>query len=57
MGAIVAEMVEREVAEMSGPWTGPEGLLLQQQMLAQVWSDPALDAYNRRRKQGDDSTS
>ena len=57
MGAIVAEMVEREVAEMAGAWTGPEGLLLQQQMLAKAWSDPALDAYNRRRKQGDDSTS
>jgi len=47
MGAIVAEMVERELAEMAGPWTGPEGLLLQQQMLAQAWSDPALDVYDR----------
>ena len=47
MGAIVEEMVERELAEMAGPWTGPEGLLLQQRMLAQAWSDPTLDVYNR----------
>jgi len=47
MGAIVEEMVERELADVAGPWTGPDGLLLQQQMLAQVWSDPALDVYDR----------
>jgi acetoacetate decarboxylase len=47
MGAIVAEMVERELADVAGPWTGPDGLLLQQQMLAQAWSDPALDVYDR----------
>jgi len=47
MGAIVEEMVERELADVAGPWTGPDGLLLQQQVLAQAWSDPALDVYNR----------
>lgn len=46
MGEIVEEMVERELADVAGPWTGPDGLLLQQQVLAQAWSDPALDVYN-----------
>lgn len=47
MGEIVEDLVERELADVAGPWTGPEGLLLQQQVLAQAWSDPALDVYNR----------
>ena len=43
MGEIVTEMVERELADAAGAWTGPDGLLLQQQVLAQA------DRYNCRR--------
>jgi predicted DNA-binding protein len=46
MGEIVDELVSHELAELANPWTSPEGLWLQQQALADVWSDPALDAYD-----------
>jgi hypothetical protein len=46
MGEVVATLVKEELVELSNPWTGPDGLLLQEQMLAKVWSDPALDVYN-----------
>ena len=46
MGRVVEELIERELADLANPWTGPEGLLLQQAALAKVWSDPALDVYN-----------
>ena len=45
MGRVVEDWVERESAELSNPWTGPGGLLLQQKALASVWDDPALDVY------------
>jgi acetoacetate decarboxylase len=47
MGKVVEELLERELADLAGAWTGPEGLLLQEAALAQVWDDPALDVYNR----------
>jgi hypothetical protein len=46
MGELVEELVDREVDELSNPWTLPEGLQLQQRALADAWSDPALDAYD-----------
>ncbi|MBI4561199.1 MAG: ribbon-helix-helix protein, CopG family [Candidatus Rokubacteria bacterium] len=45
MGELVRELVEQELADLANPWTSPEGLALQQQVLAQVWDDPALDVY------------
>jgi acetoacetate decarboxylase len=45
MGRVVEELVEQELADLMNPWIGPEGLSLQQKVLAQVWSDPALDVY------------
>jgi len=45
MGKIVEDLVADELAEMANPWTGPEGLWLQQQALAEAWDDPALDVY------------
>jgi len=46
MGEVVRALVELELAELANPWTGPAGLLLQQQALAAVWDDPALDVYD-----------
>lgn len=46
MGEVVRELVEQELADLANPWTGPEGLVLQQRALAAVWDDPALDVYN-----------
>lgn len=46
MGEVVATLVEHELAELANPWIGPEGLSLQERMLARVWDDPALDVYN-----------
>lgn len=46
MGEVVRELVEQELTDLANPWTGPEGLVLQQQALAAVWDDPALDVYN-----------
>lgn len=48
MGVVVAELVDHELADMTNAWTGPGGLTLQQKALAQVWDDPALDAYDDR---------
>jgi hypothetical protein len=45
MGQVVEELVEQELADLANPWTSPEGLLLQQDVLAQAWDDPALDVY------------
>ncbi len=42
----MTESVDRELAELANPWTSPEGLLLQQAVLARVWDDPALDVYD-----------
>ena len=36
MGQVVEELVEQELADLANPWTSPEGLLLQQHVLAQV---------------------
>lgn len=47
MGRLVEELVEQEIADLASPWTGPEGLLLQQKALADVWEDPALDVYGK----------
>jgi len=46
MGQVVEQLVEQELADLANPWTSPEGLLLQQQVLARVWDDPALDVYD-----------
>ena len=46
MGQVVEELVEQELADLANPWTSPEGLLLQQDVLARVWDDPALDVYD-----------
>jgi len=46
MGEVVAALVEKELAELANPWTGPEGLLLQERVLARAWDDPPLDVYN-----------
>lgn len=46
MGELVEKLVEEELAELANPWTSPEGLMLQQTVLGQVWDDPALDIYN-----------
>ncbi len=46
MGQTVEELVTEELAELANPWTSPEGLWLQQKVLAEVWDDPALDVYN-----------
>jgi hypothetical protein len=46
MGEVVDELVDRELAELANLWTSPEGLLLQQAVLASVWDDPALDVYD-----------
>ena len=46
MGELVEDLVEQELAELINPWTNPEGLLLQQRVLAEVWDDPALDVYD-----------
>lgn len=46
MGGVVEELIEQDLADLLNPWTGPEGLILQQHVLAQVWDDPALDVYN-----------
>ncbi len=46
MGEVVASLIGEELAELTNPWTGPEGLALQERMLASVWDDPALDVYN-----------
>lgn len=39
------DLVDHELADLANPWTGPEGLWLQQKVLREVWNDPALDAY------------
>jgi predicted DNA-binding protein len=46
MGRVVEELVASEIAELANPWLAPEGLLVQQRALAEVWADPALDVYN-----------
>jgi acetoacetate decarboxylase len=46
MGDLVEELVDQEFAELGNPWTSPEGLRLQEKVLADVWDDPSLDAYN-----------
>ena len=46
MGEVVAGLVEQEFSDLVNPWTGVEGLLLQQKVLADLWNDPALDVYN-----------
>ena len=40
------ELVEQAMADRANPWMSPEGLLLQQQVLARVWDDRALDVYD-----------
>jgi len=47
MGEVVAALVEQEVADLSNPWTSPEGLLLQQETLGDVWNTPDLDVYDQ----------
>ena len=47
MGKLMEELIARELEDLANPWTGPDGLLLQQAALAEAWKDPALDVYNR----------
>jgi hypothetical protein len=46
MGEVVEELVAQAVADLANPWTTPEGLILQQNTLARIWDDPALDVYD-----------
>lgn len=46
MGEVVEELVGQEVADLGNPWISPAGLMLQQNVLAHVWDDPALDVYD-----------
>ena len=46
MGEVVEELISQELADLVNPWTSPEGLILQQRVLAEVWNDPALDVYD-----------
>jgi acetoacetate decarboxylase len=46
MGQLVADLIEQDLADLVNPWTSPEGLVLQQNVLADAWDDPALDVYN-----------
>jgi hypothetical protein len=46
MGKVVEELVDQALADLINPWTGTEGLMLQQKVLAAVWDDPALDVYD-----------
>jgi len=46
MGDVVEGLIEQDLADLLNPWTGPEGLVLQQDVLARIWDDPALDVYN-----------
>jgi acetoacetate decarboxylase len=46
MGEVVADLIDQELADLTNPWTAPEGLWLQQKALTDVWSDPALDVYD-----------
>ena len=46
MGEVVETLIGQELAEITNPWTAPEGLMLQEQILAKVWDDPALDVYD-----------
>jgi hypothetical protein len=46
MGKVVEDLVNQELADLVNPWTGAEGLMLQQRALAAVWDDPALDVYD-----------
>lgn len=46
MGELIEDLVEQEAAELGNIWTSPEGLAVQQEALAKVWEDPALDVYN-----------
>ena len=47
MGEVVEKLIEEKLDDLVNPWTSPEGLLLQQAMLARVWDDPELDVYDR----------
>jgi hypothetical protein len=46
MGEVIDDLVAQELADLVNPWTGPEGLMLQQNILARLWNDPALDVYD-----------
>lgn len=46
MGRVVEELVDRELQELADPWLSPEGLRLQESVLGEAWSNPALDVYN-----------
>ncbi len=46
MGDVIEDLVAQELADLVNPWTGPEGLMLQQNILARIWNDPALDVYD-----------
>jgi hypothetical protein len=46
MGEVVEDLVAQELADLVNPWITQEGLTLQQNLLARLWDDPALDIYD-----------
>lgn len=46
MGEVVEDLVAQELSDLVNPWTSPEGLILQQNTLAKIWGDAALDIYD-----------
>jgi hypothetical protein len=46
MGEVIEDLVGQELADLGNPWTSPEGLMLQQNILARIWDDPTLDVYD-----------
>lgn len=46
MGKLVEELVANELGDAANAWMSPEGLMLQQKVLALLWEDPDLDVYD-----------
>ncbi len=46
IGDVVEKLIEQDLANLSNPWTGPEGLILLQHVLSQISYNPSLDVYN-----------
>lgn len=47
MGDVVGQLVEEELADLANIWMSPEGLKLQERVLAKAWADPDLDVYDQ----------
>ena len=46
MGELLEEIIDKEIEDEGGIWTGSEGLALQEKALAEAWDDPNLDVYD-----------